>query len=404
MLRVIGQPHHQPQPHPIPYHHQPRPHYHHRSHGAPIASAIVGGLALASTAATIAALSQPPPPRYIVVNPPTSEEEKEAQRLKNAERQAEINRKIEEANNIRLKNQQIQEQMESTRCANYQLHMQLINEADILPYDTLKARILALGKLEEPISRFQSSPFKGMPEFNGRNLLGCLLFNVNLAPENKHELLNIILFNLSYSRYYLKLFQQPLLEHMLNQTSLLDVLSNLYINMYLQSSQYGINVESERTIWSRLIALDVANAYKLFNLINTDERKYQLLTDWIHSRTTATDVLSAYQTIKQYCHLSDYTLAGFFKMAKQQVLYIELMNVKNQPGMVLHPGEKVDDVHNFLETHRNGFSSMFSCFFKPRSVRINNLIETGQVDDATKAWGAEYKSEQNGFYRAVGVR
>ena len=401
--------------HNVHVNHHPHHNSHHNvHHGMPLAGALIGGAALGLAAV---ALSSPPPPTYVVVPPPprllTPEEiaernEKrrladEARRLENAARQAEIERRIAESTRIRLENERTQDENEKTRCTNFQAHLQLINEADTMPYDGLKARITALNKLAEPISRFRNTPYSGIPETKGRDLLGCILFNPQLTIDNQRELLNMALFNLGYSEHYLKLFQAPLIDRMLNNQPCFDLLAYLYNNMYMPSRQFGIEIETERLICSRLIAMDGTNGIRLFNLINTHARQYQLLKDWLTSRPTATDVIQTYNTIKAQCRLSDFILDGLYKIAKQQILKLELLYAQSQPGMPLNPHENNDEINDFLATHRSVLGSCVSILFKPSSLRISRMISTGQLPEASRAWSAETVKEET-FSHTVGIR
>lgn len=394
--------------------HHHRPHHSHHHNGLPLAGLLLGGLAI-GTAAALATPAQTT--TYVVTSPPPpplSDQEiaernerrriaEERRRLEEAERQAAMERRIAESNRIRIETERAQDEKEAKRVANFQAHQQLIDHADTMPFDTLQAHIAVLNKLEGPIARFRHTPYKDLPESKSRNLLGCILFNPQLTSDNKYILLNTLLFTLGYTEHYLKLFQIPLFDAMVNDPRCFELLAYLYNTVYLQTHQNQIGFETERTIWSRLIHADQEQAIRLFRSINTNDRRNQLLADWIHSKTTATEVINTYQTIKIHCGLSSFTLDGFYKMAKQHILKLEIMRAREQPGMELHPNEDENQIRHFLSNHRNAFMSCMPFLFSSNSAIIDNMIRKGKIPVASQAWQVENKKEEP-FLRATGIR
>lgn len=394
------------------HNHHGHHHSHHHGLGAAIGVSLLAGAAAASIASSRSSSSRvvyvptnPPPPTIIIAETP----EQAALRIQQ-ENEARI-RKEEELKKqaeIRRERERVENEAEIIRQNNFIMHLKLINEAVTLSYDALKTRILGLAALEDPLLyRFQHSPYRGMPaSAEGANLMGCVLFNSQLTPDNKVELLNHLLFNLGYNTYYLTLFnQRQLLDQSLSNPQCFSVLANLYNNTYLKSNhrsaQKGIPVETEIEVWKILLKINPQNAKIIFELLNNRDRKLQLLKLWIDTRLTATEIINTYENIKNNFKLSHESLDFFNKLSKQRILSIELNNKFNPPDRYstdLHPGEDHERIADFLAQHRNRFSEIFCSFFmNTRSFNISREIYNGN-QNSIQSWAKEQTS-LNGFIK-----
>ena len=90
-------------------------------------------------------------------------------------------------------------------------------------------------------------------------------------------------------------------------------------------------------------------------------------------------------------------------MAKQQILQLEILRAREQPGMELHPNEDENQIRYFLSNHRNAFMSCVPFLFSSNSAIINNMITKGKIETASQAWRIENKKEEP-FLRAAGIR
>lgn len=400
-----------PPSHPVFHHDHHHSDHHHHGHG--VGSAIVGGMLLGALTAEalrpsnpeiVYVPANPPPPQIVVVESPEQaairirleEEEKARRRAEALKEQARLEEEMRKQAEARKELERLENAAETQRQNDYAMHLQLINEAVSLPYDTLKERVFALKKLQDPaLYRFQNSPYRGMPTgLEGTNLLGCVLFNKLLTSDNQAELLNHFLFNLGYNDHYLNLFtQQALFDKMSSNPQCFGILTNLYNNIYLahRSAQHVIPVEVEMMMWKPLIDFNPENAKTIYGLLNTDDRKLQLLKHWINTRPTATEVINTFENINNNFHLSDFEVDIFNKMAKQRILEIEMDN-KFQLGRDIHPGEDKERITDFLAEHRNFFSRLCCSFFmKTNSLKISQDIDNGYLR-AQQSWLDEQAS------------
>lgn len=392
-------------------HHHHRHHHHHHRHHQPPLLGVLGGIALGATAV---ALATPPPrrqPVYIAPAPVIIQEtpeqiaaKLEAQRIRDEARKAELERqRIEnEKRRIELEKQRIEkihleDKVEEERVANFKIHLQLVIDGPRLSYEELKQRITALPKLKNPIDRFRSSPCQGLPKDNDRSIFEVIFYH-HLYDQSKKELLELLLINPDYQQHAIKLFQYPLFNDMYLNPNYLSLLTHWYYNKYINSD--AIHLQNERTLWGQLIHYDNNSAVVLFSSLTNRDKQLQMVTDWINSRRSASDVMAVYETIKsRQFNLNQDELDGFNKIAKQKILKFEIDNNNH-----LHPNENNRNIQTFINTHRSAFKSYFPCLFSTRSKQINEMIQNRQTGRAQHEWNSENEKVHRDFYRPNRLR
>ncbi len=379
----------------MPRVHVKRPHRHHQSSLMPV---VAGGL-LVSTAMLAASGPRRRRRRTVYVYSP----EQEAQIADQRAREAAAHRLSLEQQKASLRKKQLEIEIlenkkEQTRCNNYTKHLELAKVIDTLPYDELSDAVNSLPKLEEPIQRFNDSPYQGIPETKHRNnnLILGILNHARLYINSKKTLFDQLVYKQGYINYYKVLLQQPILNKLIATPELSDTLNNLYINYYLKHNDNYLLLETERNIWAVFYRQNEVNILKQIYNLSTPDKKKQLLFDWLKSKNTPDEIIDTYNLLENNFTLTRSDLMIFYKIAKQKILRIEISYNEAEPGMgtegvSFNNNRRIED---FLGTHRGYFSSCYSMLFNPKSFQIHKLIETNQLADAKNLLAEEDKKER----------
>lgn len=391
--------------------HHGRYHHHHHHHPS-LAGAVLGGMVVGSLLSSSSsnnrshyrsydnsyAYASPPravvpyaTPEEIAAREKAYQEELERRRKAEAERLAELERQ-------RIATLQREDAREQERCHEYRMHVTLINEVKETHPEILFQKINALPVLSQPIDRHGNSVYKGIPENGGSTLFSAILFRDDLMDDVKRQLLDLLVHQKGYDKWVIRLFTQPLYSKMLENQPCFQLLERIYsaklVNLNILSP------ETERHFWQVCLQNSTMSAVDHYRMQTNHSKKFQMLTDWINSKTRATDVINVYESIQaRDFGLSDVHLRRFLKIAKQKILDIEIKNHTSS-----HEGEDDQRIRVFLDIHRGTWTSCFACFFTRRSTDIHRMIQQGDFNQATNAWNTEERALRGEFHRRHGLK
>lgn len=268
-------------------------------------------------------------------------------------------------------------------------HQDIIDEFNDMYFETLWQKIKNL-----PVLIASSN----IPEYKGNNLFYLIIFNGDITDFNKKELIEVLLFEKGYDKWGIQLFNNPFYHKLLDNKLCYEILENVYKHNLINKNLLKDDVE--RDFITKCIKNNKTNVLDMCKTQMNHHRKLQLLTDWINTQTSATEIITIYDTLqKRDLNLTPYDLQCFLKIAKQKILEIEIKNRSS-----FHRDEDGDRISDFLDRHRGGWTSCFACLFTRRSVDIHKMINQGSFAEANLAWKSEDISIHKSFYNRYRLR
>jgi len=286
---------------------------------------------------------------------------------------------------------------EAMRCRDFKKHLNLIDKIYYLNQIQILKEIKKLPVLIDPKPRFKAQTiYKGMPERkeDDKNLLTCLLSHPNINNHEKKYLLYQLIYNKNYRQFIKTILTEPVIHKFLANKDTKHIIVMFYIDDYLKNQNKFIAFPYERLIWQAAFNQPSPSTVLMIYDELTLQKKHQLLYDWIKAIKYPERIVIAYNFIQKKCNLGNKTNQELYKLAKQQILHLELKHMredKSTESIGINFFDK--NTSNFLNTHRGYFSCLYSMFYQPKSMDIYELLENKNYNQAKAIWNEEQKNE-----------